>query len=114
MLEIIKILGAGYVSMWCFIFAFLLSIALDKFTGPYDKSKSKVRIFMEITLQFALVGVILYVTRGLIKNIPFPLEGVHGYTHSSLGELRSLPVFVFIFMFFQKNLQTKMNSLLLF
>lgn len=112
MLEIIKILGAGYVSMWCFIFAFLLSIALDNFTGPYDKAKSKVRIFMEITLQFALVGMILYVTRGLIKKIPFPLEGVRGYTHSALGELRSLPVFVFIFMFFQKNLQTKMNSLL--
>lgn len=112
MQEVVKILGAGYVSMWCFIFAFLLSIVLDKFIGPYDKTKSKVRIFTEITLQFALVGVILYVTRGLIKNIPFPLEGVHGYTHSSLGELRSLPVFVFIFMFFQKNLQSKMNSLL--
>jgi hypothetical protein len=112
MQEIIKILGAGYVSMWCFIFAFLFSAALDKFTGTPDKSKSKVRLFMEIALQFALVGVILYVTRGLIKKIPFPLEGVHGYTHSSLGELRSLPVFVFIFMFFQKNLQTKMNTLL--
>jgi hypothetical protein len=112
MQEIVKILGAGYVSMLCFIFAFLFSIALDKFTGPYDNSKSKARIFTEITLQFALVGVILYVTRGLIKKIPFPLEGIHGYTHSSLGELRSLPVFVFIFMFFQKNLQTKMNALL--
>jgi hypothetical protein len=112
MLEIIKILGTGYVSMWCFIFAFLFSIALDKFMGPYDKSKSKARIFAEIALQFALVGIILYVARGLIKKIPFPLDGVHGYTHSALGELRSLPVFVFIFMFFQKNLQTKMNALL--
>ena len=112
MQEIIKILGTGYVSVLAFIFAFLFSIALDKFTGPYDKSKSKARVFLEIALQFALVGVILYVTRGLIKNIPFPLEGVHGYTHSSLGELRSLPLFVFIFMFFQKNLQTKMNALL--
>jgi hypothetical protein len=112
MLEIIKILGAGYVSMWCFIFAFLFSIVLDKFIGPYDKTKSKARIFTEIALQFALVGMILYVTRGLIKKIPFPLEGVYGYTHSALGELRSLPVFVFIFMFFQKNLQTKMNALI--
>jgi hypothetical protein len=112
MQEIIKILGAGYVSVLAFIFAFLFSIALDKLTGPYDKSKSKARVFLEIALQFALVGVILYITRGLIKKIPFPLEGVHGYTHSSLGELRSLPLFVFIFMFFQKNLQTKMNALL--
>lgn len=110
--EYIKILGVGYVALWCFIFAFLISRFTDNFVGPYDKSKSKVRIFAEISLQFGLVGIILYLSRAVIKRIPFPLDGFYGYAHSTLGELRSIPLFVFIFMFFQKNLQEKMNALI--
>jgi hypothetical protein len=39
------------------------------------------------------------------------LDGVSGYEHSALGELRSLPLLVFIFMFFQVKTQEKMKFL---
>jgi hypothetical protein len=51
-------------------------------------------------------------SRGLIKKVPFPLEGTAGYIHSQLGELRSLPLIVFIFMFFQQRTQEKMRYLI--
>jgi hypothetical protein len=47
----------------------------------------------------------------VIKKVPFPLDGVQGYKHSDLGELRSLPLMVFIFMFFQTKTQEKMKYL---
>jgi hypothetical protein len=81
-------------------------------TTPLDKSKPKWRTFLEVAFQFALIGALIYMSRSLIKIIPFPLEGVAGYIHSQLSELRSLPLIVFIFMFFQKKTQAKMLYLI--
>jgi hypothetical protein len=57
------------------------------------------------------VGAIVYWSRVFIKNVPFPLDGVSGYTHLELGDLKSLPLMVFIFMFFQVKTQEKMKYL---
>jgi hypothetical protein len=67
--------------------------------------------FLEVCIQFGIVAAIVYGARMFIKNIPFPMEGWYGYEHSSLGELRSLPLMVFIFMFFQVKTQEKMKFL---
>ena len=67
--------------------------------------------FLEVCVQFGIVAMVVYGARMFIKNIPFPLDGVSGYEHSSLGELRSLPLMVFIFMFFQTKTQEKMRYL---
>jgi hypothetical protein len=56
--------------------------------------------------------VIGFLSRGLIKKIPFPFDGAAGYIHSQLNELRTLPLFVFIFMFFQVRTQEKMRFLM--
>jgi len=107
----IKLLGVAWVGILSFMFAFVTSTLLNKITPEVDE-KSPIRTFFEVSLQFAIVGVIVYLSRNFIKRIPFPLEGVHGYTHSSLGELRSLPLMVFIFMFFQTKTQEKMRYLM--
>jgi hypothetical protein len=109
MREAVKTLGVAWVGVLTFALAFVLSMVLDRLTPPLDESKSKSRVFLEVCIQFGIVGAALYWSRVLIKNIPFPLEGWYGYEHSSLGELRSLPLFVFIFMFFQKRTQDKMK-----
>jgi len=67
--------------------------------------------FLEVCVQFGIVGMIVYGARIFIKRVPFPLDGVYGYEHSALGELRSLPLMVFIFMFFQVRTQEKMKFL---
>jgi len=61
--------------------------------------------FLEVTFQFGLVGLIIYGARMIVKKIPFPID------LSQIGELRSLPLMVFIFMFFQTRTQDKMRYL---
>lgn len=111
MIHVIRLLGVFWVGALSFLFAFLVSTILDKITPEFDKNKPKWKTFLEVTIQFGVVAVIVFLSRGFIKKIPFPLEGVAGYVHSQLGELRSLPLMVFIFMFFQKKTQDKMRSL---
>ena len=105
-------MGIAYVGLLSFVFSFLFSHWLDKITPELDKSKPKWKTFIEVAFQFALIGALIYLSRGLIKKIPFPLEGAAGYIHSQLGELRSLPLIVFIFMFFQQRTQDKMRYLI--
>ena len=111
MIQLIRSLDVAWVAVICFVFSFIVSRLVDRFTPPLDKSKPKWRIFIEVTIQFAIIGIIVYGARLGIKHIPFGLDGTAGYTHSKLGELRSLPLLVFIFMFFQKKTQAKMNYL---
>lgn len=112
MKEIFKTLGVAWVGVLCFVFAYLVSMGLDKMTPPLDSSKARWRTFLEVCIQFGIIGAIIYWSRVFIKNVPFPLDGWSGYEHSALGELRSLPLMVFIFMFFQKRTQDKMRHLM--
>ena len=108
---LIRVLDVGFVASLCFLFAFFFSRALDKLFGEPDMRKSRGRRLAEVTLQFGLVGIVVYLARSIIKKIPFPLDGYKGYVHNDLAELRSLPLMVFIFMFFQSNLQKKVKNL---
>jgi hypothetical protein len=112
MLHIVRLLGVAYVGALSFILAFLASHWLDQITPPLKKEHPKWRTFLSVVVQFGLIGALIFLSRGLIKKIPFPLEGVSGYIHSQLGELRSLPLIVFIFMFFQRKTQDKMRYLI--
>jgi hypothetical protein len=112
MLHIVRLIGVAYVGALSFILAFLASHWLDQITPPLNKKQPKWRTFLSVVVQFALIGALIFLSRGLIKKIPFPLEGVSGYIHSQLGELRSLPLIVFIFMFFQRKTQDKMKYLI--
>jgi hypothetical protein len=111
MLPVMRTAGSAWVGVLCFVLAFVVSLFLDKITPPLDPSKSKLRIFTEVSVQFGVIGAIVFLTRHIIKNVPFPAQGLYGYDHSANGELRSLPLFVFIFMFFQKKTQAKMKHL---
>lgn len=111
MIELVKIVDVGFVTALCFLFAYVFSSALDRVFGEPNMRKSKSRRLFEVTLQFAVIGIVVYFSRYLIKKIPFPLDGLYGYDHHKLTELRSLPIMVFIFMFFQSNLQKKVKNL---
>jgi hypothetical protein len=106
-----KTIGSAWVGALCFVIAYVISSALDRITSRLDKSKTRTRIFLEVFLQFAIIGAIGYGSRNLIKIIPFPVDGWSGYKHTELAELRSIPLFVFIFMFFQVKTQEKMRFL---
>lgn len=111
MLPFMRTAGSAWVGVLCFILAFAVSMVLDRITPELDPAKSRLRIFTEVCVQFGVIGAIVFLTRHVIKNVPFPADGLYGYKHSTNGELRSLPLFVFIFMFFQKKTQAKMKYL---
>ena len=112
MFHYVRLLGVAYVSALTFAAAWFCSTLLDKITPPRRPEHSRLRVFFEICAQFGIIGVIGFLSRGLIKKIPFPVDGAAGYIHSRLNELRTLPWFVFIFMFFQVKTQEKMRSLM--
>lgn len=111
MIHIVRLLGVAWVAVLCFWISFIVSRVLDNFTSKLDESKSKARLVLEVTLQFAIIGIIAFMSRGLIKKVPFPFDGASGYIHSQLNEVRTVPLFVFIFMFFQTRTQEKMRYL---
>ncbi len=111
MMPVMRTAGSAWVGVLCFIAAFVVSMFLDRITPPLDPSKSRLRIFAEVCAQFGVIGALVFFMRHVIKNVPFPADGMYGYQHSTNGELRSLPLFVFIFMFFQKKTQAKMTHL---
>jgi hypothetical protein len=101
------ILDAGFVTAVCFLFALFVSQILDKVFPRLDTSKSKARLVAEATFEFAVIGIILYLARKYISRIKIP-----GHVFNRPNEIRSLPILVFIFMFFQKNLQAKINYII--
>jgi len=109
MIHLVRVGGVAWVGAACFIFAYLVSSLLNAITPGLNKTKPKWKTFVEIAIQFAIVGAIVYASRLFIKAIPYPFDGASGYIHSELGELRSLPLMVFIFMFFQTKTQDKMR-----
>ena len=108
----IKIIDIGYVTTIYFLSAFFVSIYLDKLYGKFDPKeadkKPKYIIYIEIILQFALLGILTYFARNIIEHLPFPLNGVRGYNHWQLKELTSASLFAVILILFQTNLHDKL------
>jgi hypothetical protein len=104
--QLAKLLGVAWVAVLCFWISFIVSRVLDNFTPKLDETKSKARLVMEVTLQFAIIGIIAFMSRVLIKKVPFPFDG-----YSQISEVKTVPLFVFIFMFFQTRTQEKMRYL---
>jgi preprotein translocase subunit Sss1 len=89
---------AGIISVLCFIYAFIVSQILDKAAGPLRPEYTKARIFTEALLQIGVAGMLIYVSSYYVKFI--------------MGYEAEIPVMVFIFFFFQKNFQAKVNYLI--
>ena len=66
----IRLLGVAYVGMLSFVISYLASHWLDKITPPLNEKKAKWKIFVEVALQFGLIGALIYLARGLIEKVP--------------------------------------------
>lgn len=98
------VLDASFTTAACFLFALVVSKFMDTLFSSFDPSKSKVQLAIEATFEFAVIGAVLYLSRKWISSIKI--------FRDRPDDVASLPILVFIFMFFQVNLQKKVKYIM--
>ena len=108
----VKIVDIAYVAAIYLTLGAVLSIVIDRYLGKFDSDeaddKSTAQLYGEVLLHFASVGILIYIVRNVVEWIPFPLNGMYGYDHMRLTELRNAGLFGVIFFLFQNNLKDKL------
>ena len=108
----VKIIDIAYVAAIYLTLGAVLSISIDRQLGTFNKQeadlKSTAQLYGEVLLHFASIGILMYIVRNIVEWIPFPLNGMYGYDHMRLNELRNAGLFVIIFFLFQNNLKDKL------
>jgi hypothetical protein len=111
----VKILDMGYVAIIYFVIGLLLSKASDAVFGKYDaireKSKSTIRLGLEVLLMLWVICIVMYVARNVVELVPSPFDGVFGFQHARLKELNGVAILIFTYLFFQDTLRAKMTEL---
>jgi len=115
----VKVIAIIYYSIFYFIAAFLASIYTNKYQTDFNLEENKKKykndkiinfgVFLEILFYFALIGVLFYLIRKIVKKIPFPLNNVAGFDIHRLSEYSGDTVMACIFFIFQAKLTNKLN-----
>jgi len=69
-------------------------------------------LIFEISTYAAATMIMAYLIRKLVSIIPFPLDGVYGYKHSRVSELKGGVIFAFSVFLFLTNLKNKLDMLI--
>ena len=110
-LRTVKIIDIGYVTAIYFLIGIFTAKIFDSLYGKYDKEKEKKKSLLQHTLEIVgmmwLFGVIIYIVRNLVELIPSPFDGLFGFKHGLLGEMKNASVYTFIFLYFQSYFNDK-------
>jgi hypothetical protein len=108
----VKIIDIAYVATIYLTLGAILSISIDRQLGKFNQEeadlKSTAQLYGEVLLHFASIGILMYIVRNIVEWIPFPLNGMYGYEHMRLNELKNAGLFGVIFFLFQNNLKDKL------
>ena len=113
-LQTIKMVDIGILTAIYFILGYTLSWIINKIYYNFDKNTehNKVLLFFEIFAQVFVLGILFHLIRNFINIIPFPLEGIMGYEHKRVRELKSGGIAVGFGIFYaQDNIKDKLNYL---
>jgi len=109
----IKIIDIGYIAILYFISAYFLGYYLDSFFvylyGIKYETKTQFILLLEILSQIIAIGIVTYIVKNLIELIPFPLNGISGFDHQRVKELKSAGFFTVFIVIFQTNFQNKLS-----
>jgi hypothetical protein len=111
--ESLQVLDIGYITVLYFTLGYFVSIFMNKIVGPFDEKKadqkSMGRIFLEVLAHVYVIGLIIYYLRKLVVEIPSPFQGINGFDHNRVPELKSSFVLSFIVLYYQRNLKYKLD-----
>ncbi len=113
----IKIIAIAFVTVVYSFGGILLNSVADKYliNNFYDKTeeelekKSTTRHLTETTAILALFGILSYIGRNVLQEIPFPLEGVYGFKYMNLKEVASGSLILWILISYSPILSSKIN-----
>ncbi len=112
----IKLIDIAFVTFLYGISALIVAGLLDKYVftkitlqpGVEDKDKNKYVLVLETLICLAITGIVAYLLRNLLQLVPFPLEGVYGFSHMRVPEVKSGNIISVILIFFAYTFRNKM------
>jgi hypothetical protein len=112
----IKILDIAYITFIYGFFSLIIITFLDKYIFPYislenvkEEEKSKYTIFIELLLCLTIYGIVAYILKNTLQLIPFPLEGVYGFQHLKVTEVKSGAMISMFLLWFSKAIRNKIT-----
>jgi len=112
----IKMVDISLLGVYYLFGGIILSLIIDKLFPVYDeevyRNKSSHEIFLEVCLNISLIMIIVYILRNIVEKIPFPLDGVAGYGHKRVSEIKGGVLIAFAVITFQPNFKNKVTLLI--
>ena len=109
----LKVLDIGYITVIYFILGIGFAKLFDKLYGKFDKKQEDSKSFIQQTLELIgimwISGVVIYIIKNLVELIPSPVNGIYGFEHQRVKELKNATVFIFVFLFFQTYFKDKLQ-----
>jgi hypothetical protein len=117
-IRIIKISDIFFITFLYGIFGMMAALTLDKYVFKYisfqekeNKYKTFLVLFSEILLSLTIIGIVAYFLRNILQMVPFPLDGIYGFSHLRVNEVRSGAIIGTILMYFSKTLRAKIAEM---
>ncbi len=110
----IKIVAIFYSAFIYILFAFFFVIFLDKHVFPKfdekkESKKTSLRLILEVCVIIGFTGIISYLFRNFAHAFLFPFEGIYGYSHYRVHEIKSGALFTTYVILFNNYLQSKIS-----
>ena len=113
----IKIIAIAFVTVIYSFGGLLITTTADRYliNNFYDRTdeelekKSTARHLGETTAILALFGVLAYIGRNILQQIPFPLEGVYGFKYMNVKEVASGYLILWILINYSPILTNKIK-----
>ena len=113
----IKFIAIAFVTIIYSFGGIFLVIGSDKYLlkNFYDKTdedlekKSTTQHMLETTAILAVLGVVAYISRNILQEIPFPLDGLYNFKYLSVKEVSSGSLVLWILINFSVVLTNKVK-----
>ena len=116
-ITLIKIIAIAFVTIIYSFGGLLITALADRYLIKdfYDRTdeelekKSTSRHIGETTIILALFGILAYIGRNVLQEIPFPLEGVYDFKYMNVKEVASGSLILWIIINYSPVLTNKIK-----
>ena len=107
----VKIASFAWLSLIYLVIAIVATLIADKFTYSFDEreedKKSTGKLFLEFLVYVWYLTIVAYAGRVIVNNVPFPFDGVAGFSYISTREKNAFPLFGAMLVAFSKTWRDK-------